>query len=216
MHTKSIFTAIFILFAVAAGSFLTSCTADITAELKEDGSVEFSSGSFGDGIKNMLQAASGEEIFIDTKEIIYELTKSGFTNVKAQSKSNSFITISMKDAKKNSYLFTSGILNIKKTNRNQQTLSVKLTPENLVKFYSTADEEITSLLDLLLAPVFNSEKMTAAEYEETIAAFYGEQAAEEIKNGKVNICIKTAGLTPKTAGISISELLTLSDNITLE
>ena len=43
------------------------------------------------------------------------------------------------------------------------------------------------ILDLFLAPVFNDEDMTEAEYIEMVGAFYGSEAAKEIDQSLVKI-----------------------------
>ena len=214
----------FIFLAIIMSVLSFSCSADIEAELLTDGSVKLNfSGSFGEGLKSMISAATDGASFFDTKEIIYELSKSGFTGVKASTDGNSKISISMKDDKKNSYLFSSGILSVKNKSAEKQadkntsqTLYARLTPANLVNFYKSSDEQIVLLLDLLLAPVFNEEEMTAEEYTDTVAAFYGNTAAAELSTSSLNITIKNPDGIIKKQTVPVVKLLTLSEDLIIQ
>ncbi len=211
---KKIFFALCLISIFA----LSSCTADIDAELLNDGTVKLAfSGSFGQGLKSMIGAATEGEAFFDTKEIIYELSKSGFTDVKANTDGKTQISISMKDAKKTSYLFTSGILSVKaQKEKKSALLYAKLSPANLVNFYKSSDEQLVLLMDLLLAPVFNEEDIPEQEYIETIGAFYGQTAANEIAASNVNISIKNPDGSIKKQTIPVVKLLTLSEDLIIQ
>ncbi|MCQ2591417.1 MAG: hypothetical protein MJ188_01420 [Treponema sp.] len=190
----------------------TSCTAEINLKLNKDGSVScYFSGAAGVAFKKLICSASGVEdgeIAFDTEEIAYELEKNGFADVEAVTKTGTDITISMVDLKRSSTLFTSGIVSTEGTASNLK-LKLNFTAKNLMKFYDSSDEEIVTFLDMLLAPVFNEEEMTEAEYIETISAFYGDDAGKEIKEALVEINLQdTAGKTSMTM-IPLTSLLTI-------
>ncbi len=176
----------FFCFLILFSGIFTSCSVDLTLALQKDGSVNitFAGGSGQAFTKMILSATGGEEQFLDTKEIDYELSKNGFTNVKSESKKTGEIRIFMTDAKQSSYIFKSGIALVE---GNQ--LKLNITKKSLVDFYNSADEQTRMVLDLFLAPVFNDEEMTEAEYLETLGTFYGKEAAKEVADSFVNITL---------------------------
>lgn len=205
--------SILILFCL---SVFSGCTADVKLELKKDGNVQVSfKGGAGQAFTKMIQAATGTggpgadlEIY-DTNEIAMELAKSGFSNVQVNS-NKADITVSMTENTGKSFLFTSGIL--KKT---KEELSTELTPKSLSAFYSTADEQIVMILDLLLAPVFNDETMTQEEYLEILASFYGEGIAKELKESTIKITLVNVNGKKVNQTIPLAKLLCLDETISL-
>lgn len=195
---------------------LTGCTADVKLELKKDGNVQVSfKGGAGQAFTKMIQAATGTggtgadlEIY-DTKEIAKELSKSGFSNVQVNS-NKADISVSMTENTGKSFLFSSGIL--KKT---EGELSTELNPKNLAAFYSTADDQIVMILDLLLAPVFNDEEMSENEYLEILASFYGEGIAKELKESTIKITLVNANGKKVNQTVPLVKLLCLAESISL-
>ena len=200
---RNFINAFKLLFACAALAFMcASCTSEITLELKKDGSVDI---AFSGAAGNAFQALTGSVIF-DTKEIEYEMGANGFTNVKALSKNGSDLTVTMTDKNGKSALFSSGVVNVKKGK-----LEAALSPDNLVKFYKSADSQTVMFLDMLLAPIFNDEKMTEDEYLEVIEAFYGEDIAAEMKNSNFRITLKNPDGSQTIQTIKFTKLLTLNE-----
>ena len=130
----------------------------------------------------------------------------GFSNVKAVSKKGSDLTVTMTDKNGKSALFTSGVVSVQ-----DKKLQAALTPQTLVKFYKSADAQTVMFLDMLLAPIFNDEKMTQEEYVELLAAFYGEEIAEEIKNSSFRITLKNSDGSQTIQSIKFTKLLTLDE-----
>ena len=194
-----------------------SCTSEITLELKKDGSVQIEfSGAAEKALAALLNSASGitetenaqQTVIFDTKEIEYEMGTNGFSNVKAVSKNGPDLTVSMTDKNGKSALFTSGVVTIK-----NGKLNATLSPQNLVKFYNSADSQTVQFLDMLLSPVFNDEKISQEEYLEVLASFYGEDIAEEIKASKFKITLKNPDGTQTVQSIPFVKLLTLDEII---
>ena len=194
--------AVIFIFACA------SCTSEINITVKENDCIEIAfSGASGNAFTKLINSASGEEgdtVIFDTKQISYELAKSGFSDVKVNSKNGYDLNILMNDAGKKSVLFSSKILNIQKGK-----ITAELSPEKLKAFYDSSDEDIVQFLDLLLAPVFNDETMDADEYIETIASFYGDAAADEINDSNFKITLVDLDGNKKVKIIPIAELLSL-------
>lgn len=187
-----------------------SCTTDLTLELLPNGSlaVDFS-GSAGEAFAKMIatSTSSSEDNLFDKEEVSYQLGKSGFSNIIFESNKQD-LKLKLEDKTRKSYIFTSGIVF-----SDGKKLKIKLSPENLYEFYSSCDENLLLVLDLLLSPVFNQEVMTQNEYLELVGSFYGESFAKEIKQSLININIKTPDGQIKKKKIPLSELLTLNTEL---
>lgn len=108
-------------------------------------------------------------------------------------------------------------------------LSFSLSPETAQYIVSLLPEETASYTELFMAPLFTGEIMSSSEYEELIAAVYGNQLATELSASSFTLSISIPGTISSvsvpaalkstvtknsgTAHISIplSSLLTLSD-----
>lgn len=204
---------IFFVLAVLLGTFLcASCNSEVKIDLKKDGSVALKfSGTFGDGLSKLVNSISDDDVVFDTKAITYELSKSGFQDVIVTAKGKKSLEISMTEKGQNSYLYTSGMLDTK-----GNKISLKLSPETLKKFYSLCDEQIVLYLDLLLAPIFNDEKMTEAEYLETVATFYGQSVADEFSKSMIRLTVTNPNEKTKTSVLSVAKLLTLNEILIVE
>jgi len=211
MKNKTLKKYLFVILGLVCGFSFFSCSSDVTVELKKDGSVGVVfNGSFGDGLIELMKSISGGDAPLDTKQISYELAKSGFTDVKAAAKGNKSISISMTEKSQKSYLFSSGVCSVR-----EQCLSMTLSPKTLKDFYTNCDEQIVLYLDLLLAPVFNDESMSEEEYVETLGAFYGNAAAKELENSEIKITIKNPDGKVKTTSVPVVKLLTLQEVLIL-
>ena len=197
--------------------FCAGCTSEITLELKKDGSVDVEfSGVAGPAFATMINSVSGMSgngaaagsVIFDTKEIEYEMSSNGFSQVKASSKKGSDLTVTMTDKNGKSALFTSGVVSVK-----DGKLNASLSPQSLVKFYKAADSQTVMFLDMLLAPIFNDEVMTQEEYLEVLASFYGDEIADEMKNSSFRITLKNPDGTKTIQNIGFTKLLTLNEVI---
>ena len=195
---------LFILTAFLSLIFLSSCTVDLSLVLQKDGSVDISfEGGTGQAFTKMIfAAAGGNEQSIDVKQVSYELAKAGFTNVNCSASDISSIRISMKDDKRQSYIFSSGIVTCEK-----DFLKLNITRKSLVDFYNSADEQLKMILDLFLAPVFNDEDILDEEYLELLATFYGEDSAKEVQNSYINIKLTNYKGETQTQRLPFSRLM---------
>lgn len=198
---------IFTLLVLSLSVFFISCTAEATLELKSSGQISISfTGATGEAFTKMISAAVGEKdgMVFDTKEIGYELAKSGFTKVKATSKTGKDVFITMEDEKQKSYLFRSGVVSVA-----NNSIEMNLNKKSVVNFYNMADEQIVAVLDLLLAPVFNDEVMSETEYLETLSAFYGQNAADELQSSNLKVTLIALDGSKKIHTIPFATILTL-------
>ena len=215
INRKLFYTAGAVL-VLAAAVLFTGCTSEISLELKKDGSVTVDfNGVAGDAFASLINAATGgdpsassQNLVFKTDEIEYEMSQNGFSNVNAVSKNGRGLSVSMTDKNGKSALFSSGVV----TTRNKK-LEIILDRTKLVSFYNQADSQTAMFLDMLLAPVFNDEKMSEEEYLDTIAAFYGQEIADEIGAADFRITLKNADGTQSIHTIKITKLLTLDETI---
>lgn len=213
LNRKLFYTAGVVL-ALAAAVCFTGCTSEISMELKKDGSVSVDfNGVAGDAFASLISAATGgnasassQNLVFNTEEIEYEMSMNGFSNVKAVSKNGKGLSVSMTDKNGKSALFSSGVVTAK-----NGKLGIVLSREKLVDFYNKADSQTAMFLDMLLAPVFNDEKMSEQEYLEVLASFYGQEIADEIAAADFRISLKNADGTQTIQKIKITKLLTLDE-----
>lgn len=142
------------------------------------------------GFEKLLNSLNSEnQNYIDTDEIFSSLEKSGYKNVKADLKNNKELSVSLEDFDK--ILLSTQILKME-----DGFIKEDFSADTLKKFYNSSDEQILQFLDLLLAPVFNDEKMATSEYLEIIASFYGQELSDELKESK--LIISSQNSTKKT------------------
>ena len=208
-----------LIFMIGSLFTLVSCDCDITLELEAAGSgaektlnIKFS-GTCGEAFTQLLAAAGGSSgsgtggasaslgALFDGEEISNQLKASGFSNVAVKADGTK-LSVSMKDVGCKSYLFTSGVLSFS----DDGMMRGIINPQKLKAFYDSSDSQTQMLLDLFLAPVFNDEQMTVSDYQELIAAVYGEAAGKEIAASKVRISLKPIG-----SGKAVVQTLALSD-----
>lgn len=184
---KNIFKIVIFL---SLSIFLFSCDAKVN--LISDGTtiyVQFNTIAE-KGFEKLLNSLNSEnQNYIDTDEIISSLEKSGYKNVKADLKNNKELSVSLEDFDK--ILLSTQILKME-----DGFIKEDFSADSLKKFYNSSDEQILQFLDLLLAPVFNDEKMTTSEYLEIIASFYGQELSDELKESK--LIISSQNSTKKT------------------
>lgn len=190
-----------------------SCSAEIVFEVKKDGNVKISydgdlSGDFLQFLINQndknaeLDLGNIENTELDMEVLTESLKNSGFENVQILSGKLKNILITMEDKSQKSVLFYSKLLKMQ-----NGSLSVDFSYENLRNFYENADEQLQFDLDLLLAPVFNDEKMTETEYLEIIATFYGEKMASELAESFISLIVINIDGKQQVQKISIPKIL---------
>lgn len=92
------------------------------------------------------------------------------------------------------------------TDKTSGRLSVHLTPQTLNELLKALPEQTADYADLLLAPVFTGEKMSADEYVQLIGSMYGSNLQKELQNERFVFSIEAPGrvtkatLTPASSG----------------
>lgn len=186
--------------------FFISCTTEVTLAVQPDNSVTIKfDGGAGEAFTKMISSAAGmggeADNLIDTDAVSFELAKAGFSDVKINQKKGGSVSITMSDKKQSSYIFTSGIAKCEKGK-----LSTVITRKSLEDFYASADEQTRMILDLFLAPVFNDEEMTEAEYIEMVSSFYGAGAAKEVGSSFVKINLISKDGKKETINYPLSQI----------
>lgn len=190
-----------------------SCYAEITFEAEKDSCVKISyTGDFSGEFLQFMMSQNGEisdleqkdfeNSELDNQALKESLENSGFENVQIVSGKLKKLIFKMEDKSKKSALFMTNLLKMQ-----NGSISVDFSYENLKKFYDNADEQLQSDLDLLLAPVFNDERMSETEYLETVAAFYGDKMADELAESFIKLIIINADGKKQVQKISIPKLL---------
>ena len=200
---------LFFLIIFIFSLFAVSCTTEVTLYVQSDDSVAiiFEGGAGAAFTKMISSVAAGgtgtdEANVIDTAAVSYELAKAGFSDVKVEQKKGGLVQINMKDKKCSSYIFNSGIIKADKGR-----LSAAVTRKSLEDFYNSADEQTRMTLDLFLAPVFNNEDMSEAEYLEMLGSFYGAGAADEVSKSIVKINLISKDGKKEVLNYSLAQLL---------
>lgn len=192
------------LFILSILTLFLSCTTEVTLTVKADDSVDIHfEGGAGAAFTKMISSAAGagSDMLIDEDAVSYELAKAGFSAVKVNQKKGGAVLISMNDKKQKSYIFTSGIVKSEKGK-----LTAAISRKSLEDFYTSADEQTRMTLDLFLAPVFNDEEMSEAEYLEMVASFYGEAAAKEVGESIVKINLISKDGSKQTLKYPLSQI----------
>ena len=207
-------TKYFIFILISTLFLFASCTTEVTLTLQEDNSLDIHfEGGAGAAFAKMISSAAGVNasegglsdngnLFIDKDSVAYELAKAGFSNVKVNQKKDGTVSILMSDKKQTSYLFTSKIIKVA-----DGRLTSAITRKSLEDFYTAADEQTSMILDLFLAPVFNNEEMSEEEYLEMVGAFYGEAAADEVRNSFVRINLISRDGSKENLRIPLAQLM---------
>jgi len=204
---KKIITAVLAVFSLLA---LVSCTSEVTLTAQKDGSVLVNfDGKCGPYFKSMLKSFSEAENdpLFDVAGIKSSFITDGFKNVAVTAPDDVGLTVTM-NSPENTYLFKSGLVICDKKN-----VFLKVSPSILTDFYKAADPDIVSVLDLLIAPVFNDEKMSEEEYLETVGSFYGEDASAEIGNCNIKLNLISTEGKRKEVSVPLTKLLTLTETL---
>lgn len=204
--------ATFYLFALLA---FTGCASLVQVKAEKSGMQTLSAEiDLGEVITNAIKEASSglseinssdgldsnnELVIFDTKKIKSALENSEFKNAKISSPEFSKLNISG-TGNISSFAF-----------QNEKSLKIKFSPENIKNLASTLPTETQSFFDLLMAPVFTGEKMTANEYEDLVAVVYGENLAQELKKSAVELSLVSPAGKTKRFSIPLTDFLTLSE-----
>jgi hypothetical protein len=211
----------FLIFSVLFCLCFSSCKVFISLTQNQNGDVKvLFSGipeeAFVNTIKSFLEVESSSvesnNAIIDTKEIKNFLLSSEFFDVEVSNKIGAAVDIKMTIPKDKTFIFDSKLVFSDNSGVNSN-FGIELSPATLQTFYANADEQIISILDILISPAFYGEEISEEEYIETIASLYGNDVAEEMNKSQIYITLKNKSGKVVKKSLPLKTLLTLKQSI---
>lgn len=105
---------------------------------------------------------------------------------------------------------------IRDKNGRATQMQITLSPEILQDLITNQNNVIQKYADLLMAPCFTGDVMTKEEYKELVASLYGNEIADEITSGTIDLSLKNS-MTKKRieiTSIPLIDILTLTEEKT--
>ena len=198
-----------------------SCKVFLSLTQKQNGdvNVEFSGipeEAFINTIKSFLatdsESTTNKNLIIDTAQIKSFLINSGFTNVEVSNQIGANVDIKMTIPKDKTFIFDSKLV-FSNNSESNSSFGIELSPATLQTFYANADEQIISILDILISPAFYGEEISEEEYIETIASLYGNDVAAEMNKSEIYITLKNKNGKVVKKSLPLKTLLTLKQAI---
>ena len=198
-----------------------SCKVFLSLTQKQNGNVnvEFSGipeEAFINTIKSFLatdsESTTNKNLIIDTAQIKSFLINSGFTNVEVSNQIGANVDIKMTIPKDKTFIFDSKLV-FSNNSESNSSFGIELSPATLQTFYANADEQIISILDILISPAFYGEEISEEEYIETIASLYGNDVAAEMNKSEIYITLKNKSGKTLKKSLPLKTLLTLKQAI---
>ena len=219
MKRNRFFKFLFFTFSFLICCGFSSCKVFLSLTQNQNGdvNVEFSGipeEAFINTIKSFLatdsESTTNKNLIIDTAQIKSFLINSGFTTVEVSNQIGANVDIKMTIPKDITFIFDSHLLEEDETNN---SFSINLSPATLQTFYTNADEQIISILDILISPAFYGEEISEEEYIETIASLYGNDVAAEMNKSEIYITLKNKSGKVVKKSLPLKTLLTLKQSI---
>ena len=211
----------FLIFSVLFCLCFSSCKVFISLTQNQNGDVKvLFSGipeeAFVNTIKSFLEVESSSvesnNAIIDTKEIKNFLLSSEFFDVEVSNKIGAAVDIKMTIPKDKTFIFDSKLVFSDNSGVNSN-FGIELSPATLQTFYANADEQIISILDILISPAFYGEEISEEEYIETIASLYGNDVADEMNKSEIYITLKNKSGKVVKKSLPLKTLLTLKQSV---
>lgn len=193
-----IFVAFFLVLAVSCS---TTVKLKARADLTSDMDLTFDIGAyFAEAIEGMA-SATGEGLGLSKEAVENSFSGSDFTNVQATVPNKQEVILSARlNAAKDQSVSVNGIRAQDFIKCSKNSLTFTLSPKAIQTLYSSLNEESRAYADLLMAPVFTGDRMSASEYKELLSAVYGKELADETEKARIKISLEP----PKGKGISSS------------
>ena len=221
MKKNRFFKFIFLTFSFLICCVFSSCKVFLSLVQNQNGDVyvEFSGipeEAFINTIKSFLandsESTTNKNLIIDTAQINSFLINSGFTNVEVSNQIGANVDIKMTIPKDKTFIFDSKLVFSDNSGVNSN-FGIELSPATLQTFYANADEQIISILDILISPAFYGEEISEEEYIETIASLYGNDVAEEMNKSEIYITLKNKSGKVVKKSLPLKTLLTLKQSV---
>jgi len=221
MKKNRFFKFYFLIFSFLICCSFSSCNVFLSLTQKQNGdvNVEFSGipeEAFINTIKSFLatdsESATNKNLIIDTAQIKAFLINSGFTNVEVSNQIGANVDIKMTIPKDKTFIFDSKLV-FSNNSESNSNFGIELSPATLQTFYANADEQIISILDILISPAFYGEEISEEEYIETIASLYGNDVAAEMNKSEIYITLKNKSGKTLKKSLPLKTLLTLKQSV---
>lgn len=181
----------------------TSCSPNLHIKLSDSGDVSYTfNATISPMMEEMARSFSGSESDVplfNRIQIQDSLESAGFEDVTVKVPDNSSVSIlgfilekeslEKKDDSDLLPLIPSSLV-LNGGGKTPGELKVSLSSEVLTKIVELIPPETAEYIDLLSAPVFTGDEMSAVEYAELIAAIYGETAVKELEKGIVQVTVE--------------------------
>ena len=221
MKKNRFFKFLFFTFSFLICCCFSSCKVFLSLTQNQNGdvNVEFSGipeEAFINTIKSFLatdsESTTNKNLIIDTAQIKSFLINSGFTNVEVSNQIGANVDIKMTIPKDKTFIFDSKLI-FSNNSESNSSFGIELSPATLQTFYANADEQIISILDILISPAFYGEEISEEEYIETIASLYGNDVAAEMNKSEIYITLKNKSGKILKKSLPLKTLLTLKQAI---
>lgn len=145
----------------------------------------------------------------DEKEIYQVFNGSDFQNVQVlvPSKKELKITAKIPSPENQKAVNEGSVLKIANfITCTNNSLTLLISPQNVQEIVASLPEETKSYLDLLMAPILGSEKMSSQDYKDLLSLVYGEDLAKSLAEANVKVSLFAPnGKTIKRAALSNTE-----------
>lgn len=221
MMKNKIIRIVFLILSVLFCLCFSSCKVFLSLTQNQNGdvNVEFSGipeEAFINTIKSFLatdsESTTNKNLIIDTAQIKSFLINSGFTNVEVSNQIGANVDIKMTIPKDKTFIFDSKLV-FSNNSESNSSFGIELSPATLQTFYANTDEQIISILDILISPAFYGEEISEEEYIETIASLYGNDVAAEMDKSQIYITLKNKSGKTLKKSLPLKTLLTLKQSI---
>ena len=221
MKKNRFFKFLFFTFSFLICCCFSSCKVFLSLTQNQNGdvNVEFSGipeEAFINTIKSFLatdsESTTNKNLIIDTAQIKSFLINSGFTNVEVSNQIGANVDIKMTIPKDKTFIFDSKLI-FSNNSESNSSFGIELSPATLQTFYANADEQIISILDILISPAFYGEEISEEEYIETIASLYGNDVATEMNKSEIYITLKNKSGKTLKKSLPLKTLLTLKQAV---
>ncbi len=171
------------LVSMTALLFLTACSPSVVLTIKDDasGTARFNA-EISPSSENLVRRFMGsgnagtETQIFDRDKIIISLARAGFKVDSLTFPTRTGIILAL------SFLKLDGLLNQAVVlNKDSKSIAVTLSADSVNAAIDLMPPNTKDYMDLLMAPIFTGEEMTAKEYEDLIGAAYGKTLADELK-----------------------------------
>ena len=175
----------------------TSCTTSVSLETRTDksGAVAMQT-KLSPSVQTLVASLAGvdsTEALFDANQIRASLKAAGFAVTGLKFPSKSALTVTAETKNITTMLRGSKDLLTVTTANGVNDMRIKLTPENVRKAVAVMPEDTALYIELLIAPIFTGEVMSAQEYTDLIAIAYGDKIAQDLQKARVNLLFSVPG-----------------------